>query len=203
MVRRCWDGRLTRRAVGRSGVKTRGRLGRLGIETVRDLAPRDHEGVAGESRPGDRAVAGRWYRGQDHSPGGPAAPYVPGPAAGRERSTFQAGLDDWEKADAEVVRLAERVNSHVAGGGGPRRCGWWSSPVARLLTSESFAVRCRGQGRPGDANSGRAELAALEAVNDGDRSGCCGGRAEIGDGGDSRAAPGFGFHPCRACQVRI
>ena len=93
------------------GSKTAGRLAKLGIDTVNDLAATDPQALASHLGP----ATGPWLvqiaRGQ-HRSRVDAAPYR---ARSRSReTTFQQDIHDWGEVRGEVARLARLVAQDVA-----------------------------------------------------------------------------------------
>ncbi|HEY8482023.1 MAG TPA: DNA polymerase IV [Spirillospora sp.] len=138
------------------GAKTAGRLGKLGIATVGDLAATDPDVLAAEIGPATGPWLVRLARGEDSSPV-TDAPYVPR-SAGRE-TTFQQDLREWSDVRREVVRLARRVADDVAADG---------RDVVRVVVKVRYApfftaTHGRRLRRPGIEPS-RIEQAALDAL---------------------------------------
>ncbi len=107
------------------GAKTTGKLAALGIETVRQLAGADPDGLAREFGP----TTGPWLvllgNGLGETEVDPT-PYVPR-SHGRE-VTYQRNLADWAQVAAEVTRLAHQVAGEVT-----------DRPVARVVVKVRFA----------------------------------------------------------------
>jgi DNA polymerase IV len=88
------------------GKRTAKRLAEHGIHTVRDLAQADPHYLADQLGP----TMGPWYRRLGRGVGSSVVDDAPYVARGRGReTTFQEDLTDWDRIQAEVRALAERV----------------------------------------------------------------------------------------------
>ncbi|NEE01873.1 DNA polymerase IV [Phytoactinopolyspora halotolerans] len=139
------------------GRKTAKRLADLGIETVRQLAHADPEGLAAEMGP----TTGPWLvqiaRGRS-SARVSDAPHV-ARSRGRE-TTFQRDLDDWDDVTSEIVALAHRVAADVV------REGRDAVRVVVKVRYAPFFTYTHGRALPTPtADAGEIEKAALAALD--------------------------------------